>query len=55
MKKIIYTIIRIALRNAANLGTVANVNCGYLKIGERRPIWQISNMITEENGQMRLV
>lgn len=34
---------------------LVEANCGYLKIGERRPIWQISNMITEENGQMRLV
>lgn len=33
---------------------LVEANCGYLKIGERKPIWQINNMITEESGQMRL-
>lgn len=28
-------------------------NCGYLKIGERQPIWQIQNAVMEESGQMR--
>ncbi len=33
---------------------LVEANCGYLKIGERQPIWQIENSIMEESGQMRL-
>ena len=32
---------------------LVRANCGYLKIGERQPIWQIQNSRTEANGQMR--
>lgn len=32
---------------------LVEMNCGYLKVGERQPIWQIRNSVTEENGQMR--
>lgn len=33
---------------------LVEANCGYLKVGERQPIWQIKNSVEEENGQMRL-
>lgn len=33
---------------------LVEANCGYLKIGDRQPIWQIKNSIEEESGQMRL-
>ncbi len=32
---------------------LVEANCGYLKVGERMPVWQIKNSVTEENGQMR--
>ena len=32
---------------------LVEANCSYLKIGERQPIWQIRNSVTEEDGQMR--
>lgn len=32
---------------------LVEANCGYLKVGERQPIWQIKNAETEKNGQMR--
>ncbi len=32
---------------------LVEVNRGYLKIGERQPIWQISHSMEEESGQMR--
>lgn len=32
---------------------LVRANCGYLKIGERQPIWQIKNSVTEDCGQMR--
>lgn len=32
---------------------LVEANCGYLKIGERKPIWQIKNSVEEKNGQMR--
>lgn len=32
---------------------LVEANCGYLKIGERMPIWQMQNAVTEESGQMR--
>ena len=32
---------------------LVEANCGYLKIGERQPIWQIKNSVEEENRQMR--
>lgn len=32
---------------------LVEVNCVYLKIGERQPIWQIENSVTEKNGQLR--
>ena len=31
---------------------LVETNCGYLKVGERKPIWQIKNSVEEENGQM---
>ncbi|WP_285823940.1 DNA cytosine methyltransferase [Schaedlerella arabinosiphila] len=33
---------------------LVEANCGYLKIGERQPVWQIKNFVEEKNGQMRL-
>ena len=30
-------------------------NGGYLKVGERQPVLQIRNAVTEEDGQMRFV
>lgn len=32
---------------------LVEANCGYLKAGERQPIWQIQNSVTEDDGQMR--
>lgn len=32
---------------------LVRANCGYLIAGERQPIWQIKNSVTEEGGQMR--
>lgn len=32
---------------------LVEANCGYLKTGERMPIWQIQNAVAEESGQMR--
>lgn len=32
---------------------LVEANCGYLKVGERQPIWQIRNSVTEDDGQMR--
>lgn len=32
---------------------LVEANCGYLKVGERQPIWQIRNSLMEEDGQMR--
>ncbi len=32
---------------------LAEANCGYLKVGERQPVWQIKNAVEEEDGQMR--
>lgn len=32
---------------------LVEANCGYLKVGERQPIWRIENSIMEENGQLR--
>lgn len=32
---------------------LVEANCGYLKIGERQPIWQIENSVIEKNGQLR--
>lgn len=32
---------------------LVEANCGYLKTGERMPIWQIRNAVTEGSGQMR--
>ena len=32
---------------------LVEANCGYLKAGERQRIWQIKNLETEKNGQMR--
>lgn len=32
---------------------LVEANCGYLKVGERQPIWQINNSISDESGQMR--
>lgn len=32
---------------------LVEVNCGYLKVGNRQPIWQIRNAVTEDSGQMR--
>lgn len=34
---------------------LVRANCGYLIVGERQPIWQIQNAVTEESGQMRFV
>lgn len=33
---------------------LVEANCGYLKTGERQPIWKIKNSVEEENGQMQL-
>ncbi len=32
---------------------LVEANCGYLKVGERQPVWRIENSIAEENGQLR--
>lgn len=32
---------------------LVEANCGYLKVGERQPIWRIENSIMEETGQLR--
>ena len=32
---------------------LVEANCSYLKVGERQPIWQIRNSVTEEDRQMR--
>ena len=32
---------------------LVEANCGYLKVGERQPVLQIRNAVTEEDGQMR--
>lgn len=32
---------------------LVEANCGYLKIGERQPVWQIKNSVEEGNGQMK--
>ncbi len=32
---------------------LVEANCGYLKTGERMPVWQVRNAVTEEGGQMR--
>lgn len=32
---------------------LVEMNCGYLKIGERQPVLQIKNSVEETNGQMR--
>lgn len=34
---------------------LVEANCGYLKVGERQPVLQIRNAVTEEDGQMRFV
>lgn len=33
---------------------LVEANCGYMKIGERQPVWQIKYFVEEKNGQMRL-
>ena len=33
---------------------LVEANCGYLRIGERQPIWQIKNLKQDRNGQMKL-
>lgn len=33
---------------------LVEANCGYLKVGERKPVWQVDSMVMEESGQMRL-
>lgn len=32
---------------------LVEANVGYLKVGERQPIWRIENSIMEENGQLK--
>lgn len=32
---------------------MVEANCGYLKVGERQPIWRIENSVIEETGQLR--
>lgn len=32
---------------------LVEANCGYLKVGERQPVWQRENSIAEKDGQLR--
>lgn len=32
---------------------LVEANCGYLKVGERQPMWHIKNSVSEKDGQMR--